>query len=403
LQHALASPDQGKARVSSCVSRIMARYKQSYTLQKRVFRHVKVYYYQTYDDAGRRTVARSTGCTTIGAARAHCDNLLAQGKLAPEAVRSFKEYAAEWWQWDKCRYVAMMRRRGPNAITREHVANRRGLLVTHLSPFFDNTALARITREDVERWQAGLVKKGLSSSTANNALACLRTMMREAVARKLIHREPTLGIRALPSSSKGRHALTVDEVRALLGPAALTTAWAGDVLHYTINMAAAFTGCRLGELLALRSSSILPGHLLIDSSMGRVTGLKPTKTRRDRVVPIPAGLEEALRRLAPAEGRVFRIGGQAVNLAFKRALGKLGMQDEERRSRGITFHGWRHFYNSYLRGHGVPDPLVRRSTGHQTAQMTENYTSFNREDYKPILVAMEALQTTIQKSPKAEK
>jgi hypothetical protein len=71
----------------------------------------------------------------------------------PEAVRSFKDSSADWWQWDKSRYVAMVRRRGANAITREQLVNRRGLLVTHLSPFFDGMALARITRDGVERWQ----------------------------------------------------------------------------------------------------------------------------------------------------------------------------------------------------------------------------------------------------------
>ena len=45
---------------------------------------------------------------------------------------------------------------------------RRGLLVTHLSRFFDGRPPARITRDGVERCQAPSAKKGPSSSTVNN-------------------------------------------------------------------------------------------------------------------------------------------------------------------------------------------------------------------------------------------
>jgi hypothetical protein len=40
-----------------------------------------------------------------------------------------------------------------------------------------------------------------------------------------------------------------------------------------------------------------------------------------------------------------------------------------------------------LRAQAVPDPLVRRVTGHATEEMTENYTQYLAEDYAPVVVA----------------
>jgi len=58
-------------------------------------------------------------------------------------------------------------------------------------------------------------------------------------------------------------------------------------------------------------------------------------------------------------------------------------------SRGLTFHAWRHFFNTMMRAGGVPDAKVKAVTGHKTSAMMDHYTSFRREDYADIIMAQE--------------
>jgi len=78
------------------------------------------------------------------------------------------------------------------------------------------------------------------------------------------------------------------------------------------------------------------------------------------------------------------IRGELVLKELYRAFENIGISAEERKSRNITFHSWRHFYNSLLRGK-IHDAKLRRLTGHRTLEMTEHYTHFNIEDFKDVM------------------
>jgi integrase len=49
-----------------------------------------------------------------------------------------------------------------------------------------------------------------------------------------------------------------------------------------------------------------------------------------------------------------------------------GVSLEEQKRRKITFHSWRHFSNSILRG-DISDPVLRQAMGHLSDEMTERY------------------------------
>ena len=58
-----------------------------------------IWYYQNYDEHGRRTVAHSTGETTRTAAIKKCNRLMREGKPLPRAqarIPTFAEYAQGW-------------------------------------------------------------------------------------------------------------------------------------------------------------------------------------------------------------------------------------------------------------------------------------------------------------------
>jgi integrase len=76
--------------------------------------------------------------------------------------------------------------------------------------------------------------------------------------------------------------------------------------------------------------------------------------------------------------------GGLILKALYGAFKKIGISLEERKERNITFHSWRHFYNSLMRGK-IHDSKLRRLTGHKTLEMTEHYTHFNIDAYRDVL------------------
>lgn len=62
-----------------------------------------------------------------------------------------------------------------------------------------------------------------------------------------------------------------------------------------------------------------------------------------------------------------------------------------REARRITFHSSRRFANTLWRLGGVPDPVVRRWTGHATEAMTERYTDYLAGDLELIASAQARL------------
>lgn len=374
--------------VTRCVT-TMPRYRAAYTLFPRTTKAgTRVWYYRTYDAAGRRTTARSTGKTSKSAAREYCDALLREGRLVPSSRLTLDEYARDWWVWDRCRYIAAKRRRDPGSITEEHAQNRRTSLVNHTLPYLGKLRLDQITPEVLERWMQALREKGKAPQTINHARAGLRTMLREAVRQQLLRADPTEHVAPLPTGGgKPAGTLTPEEAAQLFtAPDAWERVWKRDALHYTINLLAATTGCRQGELLALRGEDVLPGRIVVDESRTRLGRMKETKTRQVRIVPLHPAVQESLQQLLPADPtqRIFQITGRAVTQGLYRALERA---DIDRASRGIKFHSWRHFYVSLLRAAGISDAMVSRSSGHATTRMLDHYTSYNASEYEPIVEA----------------
>jgi integrase len=70
---------------------------------------------------------------------------------------------------------------------------------------------------------------------------------------------------------------------------------------------------------------------------------------------------------------------------FYRALRSIGINEEERRARGIVFHSHRHFLNTWLRSHGVPGSKVRQIAGHRSQKMSDLYTHYRAADFVEVV------------------
>ena len=356
------------------------RAKQLYSLlARKTLRGRVVWYYRTYDDHGRRTTARSTGCESKTAAHAYCQKLLKEGRLIPDRPIRFADFARDFWVWDKCAYVGRKLARGAT-IGRSYVAQCRKRLEMHIAPTFARRRLAEITTRDIDTWVDRLLASGLSAGTTTQILGILKQMFAEAVRQGLIQTNPAAAAQGVPRVTyRHRGVLTPEELRALLHPD--LEAWIGEPHAYALTVAAIATACRLGELLALRWSDVHADCLHIRHSLLLGTNtLKPTKTRQERIVPIPRCVSAILSCLGDDGPDVFVFSGTTSPLPhhtamhrFRRALSAIEIPREEQLKRAVSFHSLRHMANSLLRGR-VPDAILRLVTGHTTEQMTALYS-----------------------------
>ena len=81
------------------------RIRENFTVFPRSLRSgMVVFYYQCYDEKGRRQNARSTGQTKKTEAKAFCMKLFKEGLLIPEQkMPTFAEYFKDFWNEEKCK------------------------------------------------------------------------------------------------------------------------------------------------------------------------------------------------------------------------------------------------------------------------------------------------------------
>jgi integrase len=220
-------------------------------------------------------------------------------------------------------------------------------------------------------------------------------MLREAEEEGHIQKNPARNVSTLKKEYKKRILLTLDEFRTLFAEETLETVW-GDETHYTINLLAATTGLRVGELQALQFCNIQEKHVDILHSWERKYGMKGTKTNTPRFVTTFSSTQKWLKSLLDkmpvrqehdlvfsGHDRSTPIPYRTITDQFYSALDKIGITESIRRKREITFHSWRHFFISTMRTR-LSDWKLRMLTGHKSSEMTDRYTSLTPNDFDDV-------------------
>jgi len=145
-----------------------------------------------------------------------------------------------------------------------------------------------------------------------------------------------------------------------------------------------------------------PDCIFVHSSYNSEDKMKTTKTNEDRIVHIPFpdlmnGLIEqakqnpwgvspaslvfwsTTRSKIPMQGRSFCVG-------LRKAMVKVGFTEKE--AEKYDFHGWRHFYTSYM-VRILDKKLLKSQTGHKTDVMLAHYADHETEGDKEIIQAKE--------------
>ena len=372
------------------------RCRQNFSLYKRrvpVKGKMKIiYYYHCYDNDGKR-LGFSTGKTKKSEAKKYCEMLYKEDKLIPDVHNRilFKNYSKDWFIYEKCKYVNNRIKRGER-YTLAWCQINRSRLERYLLPYFANKVLTKITRVDVEDWFLGLKK--LSVTSKNQLLRLLRVMLKEAVTQGIISHNPAEDVRPLPGKSKARGVLTGNEVKTLFAKENISQFWKGSMMYYTAALLAFCTGMRQGEIAALTGEDIFPGYIIVKHSWSKIDGLKTTKAKKERLVPIPDNLYQLLKNLRQSQENAFLfsknggkrpIRGQRLKDALYFALEKMGIDKKERKERNIVFHSSRHFANSQFIGAGISSVKTQQVIGHASNAMTENYLHLQLEQFQDII------------------
>lgn len=318
------------------------------------------------------------------------------------------EYCAEFWDWEKSEYIKGKLDRGQK-IGKTYCLNMHGYVVRHVKPRIPRLRLRDVTAQDLDHLQLRLKRETkLGSRTINAIMDAVCLPIREAFRLGKIKTNPAQGFRSLSDDTKAKGILSTAEMEKLFA-----YSWEDERHRLAVEVGYA-TGARLGEILALRLEDIAVDFqnkpvIWIRASWSVTEGRKSTKTGNVRVVPIDDALRDdllALGRCNPhGNGLVFwddldksaPISFKKIEGAFYRQLRKIGIDNEERKQRNVTFHSLRHAFNAALRG-TIPDSTLQLATGHSSGQMTAHYDHLTDERLAAIREAQEARIVLFKKS-----
>jgi integrase len=312
-------------------------------------------------------------------------------------IPTLREWAVDFWDMEKSGYLKGRKARGH--ITVGYVKNGKTYTENQILPFLGDLRLDAITEVEVENWLNGFADRKLSNGTANNGYKMLSVMIGYAVKQKVIKDNPCRLAEKLKHEGREIKILTPAEVKGLF-PARWSLVW-DNFTCYAASKVAACTGMRIGEILGLRSEFVHEGYLEVCRQFSLTAGYSDVKTHKPRGIPIHKNVERDLRRLIKENGEGFvfvtkagdakPMGRATVIQSFYNALKTVGIDEARRGERHLTFHSWRHFFNTYLLTENVTDTKVMEITGHLTEKSKKTYTHFDTAKFSEVVEAQKNL------------
>ena len=399
------------------------RFKEPYSLFKKTLQSGKKVYYVSFYDANGKRRQLSTGQRRKSFAEQIAVKLYFEGKFFPNipgqlysgqnsipqqniviaaqtaippAYPTFSEYTVDWFDYDKCDYIREKLVHGFH-YTPNHAYRMKEYLNIRVIPFFGKFRINEINELIVEKFIEKLkLEEHLSNSTINNSIKILKVILGYAFRKNDIPMDVAKKIKYLKNDSCTRGIFTNEEAEELFSLSRLSELWKGNVTYFLMNYLSGHTGMRFGEVQALHISSVFEDHILVRHSWDEKFGLKDTKNHKERTVPISKDLFQMLQNLAKnhTEGEYvfsFKNGKipacrQDMYRLLKHALNGIGISEAEIKERHLSFHSWRHFYNSKLINSGIPKSIVQSIIGHVNDNaMTEHYTHVSIEEQQVVL------------------
>jgi len=295
------------------------------------------------------------------------------------AAECFISFLNTFWNWDVSPYIKEKLRKS-HGIHRRHCGMQGRAVILYWEPFFKERCLGEITAADIDAFINYMGDMPLSAARKNVIIKAGTKPLRWAFTKGLIKTDPTRGHILFGGDARKRRILT-----PAAAAAAFRVEWA-DERSKIANMLAAVTGMRSGEILALRSQDLGPDCIYVRGSWNKADGVKLPKNNETRTVEVtfPDLMNSLIRQakqnpwgVSPnsfvfwtAKKSDVPMHGQAFREGLRIALMRIGFTKDE--AAKYLFHGWRHFYTSYMIGK-LDKKLLKSQTGHKTDVMLAHY------------------------------
>lgn len=259
-----------------------------------------------------------------------------------------------------------------NELKERSVKNKRYMMEQHIIPYFGNCMMSEITASQIIGWQNEIQKKGFSDSYLRMIQNQLTALFTHASKIYDLKDNPCKKVKKMGNSgNRSLNFWTIDEYQKFISTIEPGTR------YYIIFEILFWTGCRIGELLALTKADIdfENNQISISKTYYRTDGkdiiTKPKTKQSVRVIDIPNFLKEEIKEYLdgfyefPEDERIFPIVQEAVQHKMKRHIEKAGVKD-------IRVHDLRHSHTSYLIDNGVEPLVIKERLGHKDIRITLN-------------------------------
>lgn len=258
----------------------------------------------------------------------------------------------------------------------------------HIVPFFGDADLRHVGPETIARYKAAKVKV-LANKTVNNHLGVISVMFNHAIDWGYADTNPVKKTGLLQVVPQEMKFWDKDQSDAFLEAVQQTSP---DL--YAFFLAALRTGCRIGELFALRWDDVdfVKSQLHVVQNYTHGQTVSP-KSNRARVIPMSDRLAEVLKAHRHLRGPLVfcqdsgaHLNRDRVKHPFWRAIRKAGL-------RTIRLHDLRHSFASQLVMAGVPLTAVKELLGHATLEMTMRYAHLSPDAKHAYVGRLDAIET----------
>jgi len=335
----------------------MSKYRKPYT----IFKRGKYWYYRTYDIAGIRTTAHTTGQTSKSAAQAYCDNLFLTGALW-QTNMTFGEYAFNFYD-DNSPYV----KDRVEPLAENTLRGIRNKMKNYILPYFSNMKLADIKYTTLKEFRIKMLEKYSVSNTIST-MSTLKHIFDSAFRDRLIPVNPYSYLEPMNAKPNEKDAFTFNEVKTLY-------TIIPEEFKKTILLMA-LTGMRISEAVGVLPEDFKTDNEILYIDLVKQFNLKkykPLKRKSIRKIPVIPEIKDL-------------IGFDHTRLsAFYREYVAIKSNFENVDERNLSFHSLRHFFITNAKSKGVISSKVEYLAGHSLKKQEKVYTQYNVDDLKEII------------------
>ena len=259
-----------------------------------------------------------------------------------------------------------------NELKERTMKNKRYMMEQHIIPYFGNQMMSEITAGRIIQWQNEMRTKGFSEVYLRMIQNQLTSLFTHASRIYDLHTNPCKKVKRMGSSdNRSLDFWTVDEYQKFIQ----TMVPGGR--YYLIFEILFWTGCRIGELLALTPKDVdfERNQISITKTYYRTERqdvITEPKTKQSvRLIEITKFLKQEIKDFidshyeVPENERLFPIVQEAVQHKMKHQMEKAGVKK-------IRVHDLRHSHIALLIEKGMQPLVIAQRVGHDSVNTTMN-------------------------------